>query len=71
MSLGASFTPVDNWCIDCGDKVDPKKDRQELAWDDKGQCRRRCGKCIKKFNQEVQNVYRNPDPSAGSNDVAG
>lgn len=38
--------PVSDLCLDCGTLVNPTQDRQELAEDDKGQTRRRCGKCI-------------------------
>jgi hypothetical protein len=38
--------PINDFCLDCNDKIEPTFGRQELATDEKGQTRRRCGKCI-------------------------
>lgn len=40
------FHPINNDCLNCGKHVDPSHDRQEIAFDDNGECRRRCGVCI-------------------------
>jgi hypothetical protein len=40
------FTPNNDFCLDCNILVNPFEDRQELAFDKDGTCRRRCGRCI-------------------------
>lgn len=47
-----STYPINDECLDCGKKVDPQWDRQELAWDAEDNPRRRCGSCINKLKQQ-------------------
>ena len=55
------FTPNNDFCLDCNILINPFTDRQELAFDKDGTCRRRCGRCIewqknveRKRNREEQ-----------------
>jgi len=51
-----NFKPASNKCLDCGCAVE-LSDRQEIAWDLNGECRRRCGPCIIKFDMMLT-AYR-------------
>lgn len=51
------FRPINNWCVDCHGYVS-NSDRQEIAWDDEGQCRRMCAKCLIKFGIEREARWR-------------
>lgn len=46
------FAPADMNCIDCGELVHPRLDRQELVWDPQKQIfKLRCGHCIVIFDK--------------------
>lgn len=49
--------PINDNCIDCGKKVDPCHDRQEMAWDENEDPRRRCGKCIAKLKEKKDRLH--------------
>lgn len=51
------FRPVNNACLDCGKKVDPTCGRQEIVFA-KNQCRRRCGACIKTFDDRTKDMIK-------------
>jgi len=48
-----SLIPINDQCLECGKDVNPRLDRQELAFDDKDQPRRRCGDCIGKLKNRM------------------
>ncbi len=53
------FRPVNDKCLDCNKSMS-KNERQEMAWDKDGDCRRRCDSCIIKAAQkkaEAENTY--------------
>jgi hypothetical protein len=52
------LTPVNDYCLDCNNVV-AKFERQEIAFDDRGECRRRCGACIIKENQRRVQITLN------------
>lgn len=53
MVANMQLRPANDLCIDCGSQVDVKKERQEMAWEADGTCRRRCGSCIEKNKKKT------------------
>jgi hypothetical protein len=53
-SVGGMFNPINEICLDCKGSV-RIDDRQEIAWDEDGRCRRRCLKCINRRKAEQEN----------------